>query len=353
MKLRNYFKQQNDLEIVFAYRTSWDFSRQDVYLCPCGELMELHYGVYDPPTEVSCPNCQKAITLPLNVGDQTILLNLRARTILEKATIRAVSETCLAIDCYRLDLPEIETNHLIPTIQSLLDQPFECYETIYHHLDGRVEFEHEDSYFSSTAIQLADVQWKIQRSSSSKDVRVVSFGIQPFEGQGLYYTRSRTKGLYLGALFDRPTNGSQSSLTLFTMEKETEIETHPVWRRHAFYHLDFNRYIQSIGQMVHLFYYLNRLIEQYPIFEQLTKGGYTGIVSDWILKLVTNPDKRYQMYKYLNNHTKESKIIGLPTYMRKYLKTHRASYETYQKLVQIQREQPLTEQPLLVSQSLF
>ena len=344
MKLLDWLTQQKDLEIIFRNRTYWGSTCQDVYLCKCGELLEFNYGMFEDNRYESCPNCQKEIELPLRFNQQVVMLNLNSRTIFEKVKIRRVSETCVAMDCLRAEISVGDTDRSLSTLKQVMDQSFECYETIYHHLDGTIEFEHEHSEFTSTAIHLNDVHWQVKRSSNQKNVSVKSSGCQVFEGTNHYYATSNRDMMYLGQVFATPTNGTSDILQLFTVEKEPGIENHPVWRRQAFYHIDFDRHIHSIAQLVHVLYYLNRLVEQYPIFEQLVKGGYHGIVTDWVEKFFINPDKHYQVYKYLNKHTKESKIIGLPTYMRRYLKEQRASYETYQKWVQIQHEQPLTEE---------
>ena len=86
------------------------------------------------------------------------------------------------------------------------------------------------------------------------------------------------------------------------------------------------------------------MLEKYPAFEQIAKLGYHSIVSHWMNIYFKEPDKRYQVYKYLKKGTKESQIIPLPVFIRRWMKEADADFETYKRLLQIHEVSPIGEE---------
>lgn len=346
MKLLDFLKQKGYQGMLFKpkYLYGSDSERSSYFLCECGavNLIEMSHDKSSfyrhPKDEQQCQACQTVYHYSRDCYHWPSVQSERS-TVLEILQLNHYSEEALEIKCFRLSLP-FYAYWNPDRIKACLNQTFECYERAIHSLDGVLSFQHPQSELSHDQIIIGDTSYEITREKGRVPELIA-------KGSQLYpeYEPIRPSGreYFLSSYFKRD-YFIRNSEPYFLLQTDAALKTHAVCRRHAFYALDWAEHLSSIGHFFHIFHYFHWMLEVYPAFEQIAKSGYHAIVAHWMEQYYLAPTKRYQVYKSLKRGTKESQIIAVPVFIRRWLKETNATFETYKKLLQIHEVSPIGEE---------
>lgn len=335
MNLVDYIKQQKlkGLVIQFSKLNSSHMRPETIYLvCKCGHCQKTE-GYISQEYTWTCPGCNHDSRR--RDSDKWRRLTIPQSGALELLDVNIQNESALRVDCYRLAFIEEQANGCEPSPEQFVTRPFECYESMIHHLDGRVEFLHPQSQLSLQEIVIGDTRYVREEETDGLSIQphgLTIYGNEPLKGS------SCNKGM---DLFRAQNYGTPLKCSIQVAKK---IAKHRVFQTHAVYSFDRLFKVNSIGEFFHTFYYFHWMVEKHAAFEQVARGGYHDFIAHWLDLYFQEPNKDHQVQQYFKQGKKESQIVSVPVFIRRWLKENQASFDTYKKFLQIHQVSPISEE---------